>query len=212
MAKTQILIAEDDPLVSEDLKARLEGLQYLVPWTTTRAEEAVAIAQRCRPDLVLMDIQLAGDLDGTQAAAEIRSVHIPVVYVTGCCDGPLFQRAKVTDPCGYVVKPYEDCDLQVAIEVGLHKHRAEQERQHLLEKLKYALEHVKTLTGLLSICAYCKKIKEDEEVWSQIEAYIMKHSSASFTHGMCPDCFGQVMKQLEATEQAGVPAGSLVLG
>jgi two-component system, response regulator PdtaR len=212
MAKEQILIADDDPLIARDLKDRLESLDYQVAATVARARDAVVLAQDLRPDLTLMDIRFPGEMDGIQAAEEIRTLQIPVVYVTGYCDGELLDRAKLTEPYGYILKPYETRDLKTSIEMGLFKHRAELERQRLLEELQDALAHVKALSGLLSICAYCKKIKEDEDDWSQLEAYIMKHTDASFTHGMCPDCFEQVRKQLAAVEANELPAGSLVLG
>jgi hypothetical protein len=74
-----------------------------------------------------------------------------------------------------------------------------------------ALAKVKALSGLLSICAYCKKIKDDEGYWGEIENYIMRHSNASFTHGMCPDCFARLKKQLDELQENG-GGGSMVLG
>jgi CheY-like chemotaxis protein len=207
----RILIAEDDPFVAQDLRNRLETLDYAIADTASTAQEAVKLAQRLKPDLVLMDIQLPGEMDGIQAAGQIRAFHVPIVYVTGFWDGPLLDRAKLTEPYGFVLKPYQTRDLKASIEMGLHKHRAEQKRRLLFKQLQTALASVKILTGLLSICSYCKNIKEDSGEWSQLEAYIMRHTDASFSHGMCPDCFEQVRKKLAAAEEAELPSGSLVL-
>ena len=209
MRKRQLIIAEDDALIVDDMKGRLESLGYEVSRTTPYAQEAVLLVQGLKPDLVLMDIQLPGEMDGIEAAEQIRPLHVPVVYVTGYCDGPILERAKLTEPYGYIIKPYQTRDLKAAIELGLYKHRAERDRDRLVQD---ALAKVKALSGLLSICAYCKKIKDDEGYWGEIENYIMRHSNASFTHGMCPDCFARLKKQLDELQENGGGVGSIVLG
>ncbi len=212
MPKPQIFIAEDDALIVCDMKDRLESLGYEVPGTSPRAREALELVQSLKPDMVLMDIQLPGEMDGITAAAQIRMLQIPVVYVTGYCDGPLLERAKLTQPYGYILKPYETRDFRTTIEVGLYKHRIERERELLLKGLQESLSKVSGLAGLLSICAYCKKIKEDTGYWREIEMYVMEHSQASFTHGMCPECFKRVKKQLDDLDEAGANRGPMVLG
>ena len=86
--KAQILVAEDDATVAQELKCRLESLDYEVVAITQYAEEAVTLAEKLAPDLVLMDIQLRGEMDGIQAAEKIRKLRLPLIYVSGCCDGP----------------------------------------------------------------------------------------------------------------------------
>jgi CheY-like chemotaxis protein len=210
--KAQILIAEDDDLIVCDMKSRLESLNYEVTATTPRAKEALALARSLKPDIVLMDIQLPGEMDGIAAAEGIRRLQIPFIYVTGYCDGPLLERAKRTEPYGYILKPYETRDFKTAIEVGLHKHRVESEREKLLKRLQDSLSKVNSLAGLLSICAYCKRIKEDAGYWREIEMYIAERSQASFTHGMCPDCFQRVKKQLDELGETGSKRDSMVIG
>src|SRR6266571_3356683 len=212
LPKPQIFIAEDDALIVCDMKDRLESLGYEVPGTSPRAKEALVLVESLKPDMVLMDIQLPGEMDGITAAAQIRMLQIPVVYVTGYCDGPVLERAKLTEPYGYILKPYETRDFRTTIEVGLYKHRVERERELLLKGLQESLSKVSGLAGLLSICAYCKKIKEDTGYWREIEMYIMEHSQASFTHGMCPECFKRVKKQLDDLDETGSGRDSIVLG
>jgi CheY-like chemotaxis protein len=210
--KAQILIAEDDPTMAQDLKCKIENLSYEVAGITHSGEEAVVLVERLRPDLVLMDIQLAGEMDGIEAGEQIRALKIPLVYVSGCCDSPTLQRAQQTEPYGYILKPYRTSDLRISVEMSLQRYRAEQDRERLLKRFNEVLASVKTLTGRLSICCYCKKIRDEAGDWPDVETYVMKHSHASFTHGMCPDCFMQVQKRIEAIEQADTPAGSVVLG
>lgn len=210
--KAQILIAEDDPTIAQDLKYKIESLGYEVAGITHSGEQAVVLAESVRPDLVLMDIQLAGEMDGIQAAEQIRTFRVPLVYVSGSCDGPVLQRAQLTEPYGYILKPYRNADLRISVEMSLQRHRAEQEREALLKRFQDMLARIKTLSGRLSICCYCKKVKDEAGNWPEIETYVMKHSHASFTHGMCPECFTQMEKRIEAIEEVDVPSGSVVLG
>ena len=210
MSATRILIAEDDSLIVQDLRERLESMDYEVSGTTPHAGEVFELARNLRPDLVLMDIQLPGEMDGIQAAERLRVLDVPVVYVTGCCNDRMLARAQVTEPCGFVLKPYQTRELRTAIEIGLYKHRVERQRECAVQRLEAALASAKKLTGLLPICCYCKKIKDVEGRWSEIEAYISKHTDASFTHGMCPCCFERVKKQLDALAENGSAVRSMV--
>lgn len=210
--RAQILIVEDTPLVAEELKCRLESLDYEVAGITHSAEQAVALAESLKPDLVLMDIQLEGEMDGIQAAEQIRKLRVPLIYVSGHCDGPVLQRAQRTEPYGYILKPYRTADLRISVEMSIERHRAELQRERLLKRFQEVLASVKTLTGRLSICCYCKKIRDEAGNWPDVETYVMQHSDASFTHGMCPECFRRLKERIETIEQVGAPEGSVVLG
>ncbi len=210
--KEQILIAEDDPTLAQDLKCKLEHLGYEVTGITQSAEQVIVLAESLKPNLVLMDIQLAGEMDGIQAAEQIRSLRVPVVYVSGYCDSPMLERAQRTEPYGYILKPYRLEDLRISVEMSLQRHRAEQERERLLQRFHEVMASVKTLTGRLSICCYCKKIRDEAGDWPDVETYVMEHSDASFTHGMCPECFTRVQKRIKAMEEEGAASGAVVLG
>ncbi|HTL59118.1 MAG TPA: response regulator [Candidatus Limnocylindrales bacterium] len=210
--KAQILVAEDDAIVAQELKCRLESLDYEVVGITQYAEQAVTLAEKLRPDLVLMDIQLRGEMDGIQAGEQIRKLRVPLIYVSGYCDGPVLERAQRTEPYGYILKPYRTADLRISVEMSLQRFRAEQERVRLLQRFREVLASVKTLTGQLAICCYCKKVRDEAGNWPDIETYLMQHSDASFTHGMCPECFTRLQERIQAIEQTGVAAGAVVLG
>lgn len=127
MTQTRILVVEDESIVAADIQDRLESMGYEVPATVASGEKAVEMADLLSPHLVLMDIQLKGRMDGVEAANQIRQrFGIPVIYLTANADHPTVQRAKVTEPFGYVIKPFEEMELRTTIEVALYKHQAEQ--------------------------------------------------------------------------------------
>jgi diguanylate cyclase (GGDEF)-like protein/PAS domain S-box-containing protein len=141
MTQARILVVEDESIVAADIQDRLEALGYEVPATVGWGEKAVELAGSLRPDLVLMDIQLKGRMDGVEAADEIRRrFDIPVVYLTANADHPTVQRAKVTEPFGYVIKPFEERELHTTIEVALYKHRAEQTLRESEERYRLLVE------------------------------------------------------------------------
>ncbi|MDZ7392217.1 MAG: PAS domain S-box protein [candidate division KSB1 bacterium] len=124
--KARILVVEDIAITAMDIKRRLQTLGYQVVGIAASGEDAIAKAQRERPDLVLMDIKLKGEMDGVQAAEEIRRhLDIPVVYLTAYSDETTLQRAKITQPFGYVLKPFEERELHTAVEMALYRHTLE---------------------------------------------------------------------------------------
>jgi diguanylate cyclase (GGDEF)-like protein/PAS domain S-box-containing protein len=126
MDKVRILIVENERIVSMDMQRRLRSLSYDVVGAAVSGDEAIQKAEAHRPDLVLMDIMLDGPMDGIQAAEIIRSrFGIPVIYLTAYGDGPTLERAKVTEPFGYILKPFEERELHGHIEIALYKHRME---------------------------------------------------------------------------------------
>jgi PAS domain S-box-containing protein len=123
---TTILIVEDERIVARDIQNRLTRLGYAVAGVTRFGEEAIRLATELRPDLVLMDIRLAGAMDGVTAAQEIRNrLQLPVIYLTAYADEETLRRARVTEPLGYILKPFEERELRTAIEMALYKHQAE---------------------------------------------------------------------------------------
>ena len=132
---------------------------------------------------------MEGEMDGIQAATIIRDNHdLPIVYLTAFADKHMLDRAKITEPFGYLLKPFQPRELRSTIEMALYKADMEQQLKKTNQELTEALARVKTLSGLLPICANCKKIRDSEDYWHQVEAYISAHSEAEFSHGICPDC------------------------
>lgn len=125
-ASTRILVVEDENIVAKDIAARLRSLGYAVCGPVATGAEAVALARETDPDLVLMDIMLRGQMDGVAAAEEIsQASDAPIIYLTAYSDSETLERAKVTQPYGYVLKPFDDRDLHTAIEMALYRARME---------------------------------------------------------------------------------------
>lgn len=196
--QVNILVVEDDPNVSTVLTARLESQGYRVCGTAETGFEAISGVYRHHPDLVTMDILLKGELTGIEAAAKIaEGSDVPIIYMTCLSDEQVFERAIKTNPYGYIIKPYDINELRSAIEIAMVKHEAAREQEALIAQLQSAQREVKTLSGLLPICASCKRIRnQDNSGWQQIEDYIANHSEADFTHGICPDCAHQLYPEL----------------
>lgn len=140
---TSILVVEDEPIVALDIERTLSDLGYDVAGQLRTGEEAIVAASRLRPDLILLDVRLAGKLDGIEAARAIRAEHdVPIVYLTSHSDEATVARAAETEPHGYVLKPFGARDLRTTIEIALLRNRLE-------IKLKAALEEVAAKSAFL---------------------------------------------------------------
>lgn len=311
----RIMVVEDEFVTAALIQKLLENSNLTVCSVVSRGVEVLERAMEERPDLVLMDIKLDGEMDGIQATHELHShLDVPVIFLTAFDDDILVERAKQTEPYSYLVKPVNQKELAIAVEMALHKsamdrqlresqeryraivedhaelicrfspdgklrfvnqalcdffsktrsellgkptihmvhpddrevftalvagldvnnrygsvqHRvntpdgsiawlrrsvqalfgdskyiveyqctghditarkqAEEGRERLVTELQEALKNIKTLSGLLPICASCKKIRDDQGLWHGLEDYIDAHSEATFSHSICPEC------------------------
>jgi PAS domain S-box-containing protein len=326
MASWRILIVEDEAIVARNLASDLGKLAYTIVATASAGEQAIQLAGETGPDLVLMDIDLRGEMDGIEAAERIHArFDIPVVYLTAYADDRTLQRAKVTEPFGYIVKPFSLDEVHSSIQMALYKHemetrlraseeryralfdqafdaivlenadrqildanqaacelygyarpellatkttdleapeaqirpalpifadldsapdkpietvvqhrdsrpipveltitpltasgeklyltiarniserkQAEKERERIILELQDALAKVKTLSGLLPICASCKRIRDDAGYWTQVEVYIRDHADVEFSHGICPECFKKLYPDFQREDE-----------
>lgn len=324
MIEANVLIVEDEYVIAAGLKQNLENMGCNVIALISTGEDALRFIEKELPDLVLMDIKLRGEMDGVDTAEIIKDKwKIPVIYLTAHSDDSLLQRAKLTEPWGYLVKPFDVKSLKAHIETSLFKaglekklietearcrgifdrtssgiavykavndgddfvfvdfnpagekienvsrdeligksvvecfpaitefgllevfrevwktgaprqhpvtfykddriagwrenyvfklpsgeivavyediterKQSEEHKEKMIAELQDALAKVKLLSGMLPICANCKKIRDDKGYWKQIEGYIRDHSEAEFTHGLCPDCAESALKELE---------------
>ena len=132
MNRHRLLIVEDEVIVALDIEDRLAALGYQLVGHALTGEGALELTRELRPDLVLMDIRLQGDMDGIAAAAEIRRrFHVPVIFLTAYSEDETLERAKLSEPYGYILKPFDDRELKSAVEIALYKHRTEEEIRHL---------------------------------------------------------------------------------
>jgi PAS domain S-box-containing protein len=126
MSQTKVLIVEDEGIVALDLRRMLLQAGYGVTGTATTGADAIRLAAQQPPDVVLMDIGLRGELDGIEAAQSIRAQHdVPIIFVTANSDPATLDRAKLSDPFGYIVKPFEERDVRVRLEMALYKYQTE---------------------------------------------------------------------------------------
>jgi len=142
MAPARILIVEDEAIVATDIQSTLKALGYDVPAIAFSGEEALKKVEEIQPDLILMDIVLKGEMDGIEAAQQIRErFGIPVVYLTAYADSIILKRAKITEPFGYLLKPFEDRELHSTIEMALYKQQSEKALQDSKEFSSSLLNH-----------------------------------------------------------------------
>lgn len=174
MASRKILVVEDESLVGLHIANSLTKMGYTVPAVVASGEEAVKKAEEFRPDLVLMDIVLKGEMDGIEAYRQIRSsFDIPVIYLTAYSDDAILQRAKITEPLGYLLKPFNERELRTAIEVALYKHEMETRLRRMERWLTVTLRSIGEgviATDMELRITFMNKIAEDLTGWTQEDA------------------------------------------
>lgn len=150
-----ILLVEDEGIVAADLQDAIKRFGYRVVGVATEGVQAVCLAQELEPQLIVMDVGLQGDIDGIQAAQMIQErAHVPVIFLTGHRDVQTLRRAVRTGPLGYLVKPFQEVELRCAIEVAVHKHRAEvamREREDALRRNTYLLASLSLVDELTQL-------------------------------------------------------------
>jgi DNA-binding response OmpR family regulator len=189
MSKARILIVEDEGVIAADIEERLKRLGYEIAGWANNGDDAIMYAISYNPDLILMDIMLKGPLDGIEVAGQVRRQQdVPIIFLTAFSDEAMLERAKITEPFGYLLKPFNERELVTTIEMALYKHQMDRKCARLLGELQQAWQEVKILSGLLPICMHCKMIRDNEDHWHDVVVYVRQHSEAKFSHSVCPDC------------------------
>jgi DNA-binding response OmpR family regulator len=214
-----ILIIDDVPGNLETLSECLEAASFEV-LAAQDGVSGVRVAQRARPDLILLDV-LMPELDGFEACRRLKAddstQEIPVIFMTALTETADKVAGFVAGGVDYVTKPFqvEEVLARVKTHLALRKlqqqleaqnvrlqqeiaerMRAEAEREQLIGQLQEALASIKTLRGLVPICAACKKIRDDSGYWNQLESYLLNHTEAQFSHGICPQCVRRLYPDL----------------
>lgn len=159
MAKTNVLVVEDESIVSKDIQHSLKKLGYNVVGSSATGEKAIDLALELKPDIVLMDIMLKGELTGIEAAEQIKAkLNIPVVYLTAYADEATLEKAKVTEPYGYIIKPFKEIDIHTSIEMAIYKHSKEREVQKERDLL-YSLVENKDSKGFIFVKSNSRLVK-----------------------------------------------------
>jgi len=160
MAMTNVLVVEDEKIVSKDIQLSLKRLGYTVVGTADTADGAIAAAQEHRPDVILMDIILKGEKNGIDAATAIRAeMDIPIVYLTAHSDEATIQRAKESEPHGYILKPFKEVDIRTNIEMAIYKHSKENELKRERDMLFNLVEGAKGETDHIFVKSNSRFVK-----------------------------------------------------
>jgi len=184
----RVVVAEDDPLVRMIIERELQLLGVEVVGRASDGKEALALVLEKKPDIAILDVEMP-EMRGTDVALAImEQCPTPVVLLTAYSDPAIVQMAAKAGVGAYLIKPLNTREMERALWIAYARFQDLQELKKLNSELKDALEQVKTLRGLLPICAWCKRIRTDDGLWQQVEQYISEHSDADFSHGICPDC------------------------
>ncbi len=184
----RVLIAEDDFLVCTEIARLVESLGYEVVGTARDGAQAVESVKLLKPDVALLDIQMR-PVGGLEGARRIRDqCPVPVIMLTAYESPELVSEASAAGAAAYVTKPPDRGELQRAITIATARFADLQELRRLNEQLQKALAEVKTLSGLLPMCCFCKRVRTDQGYWEQVDAYISARTPAKVSHGFCPDC------------------------
>jgi len=197
----KILLAEDDPLYARLLQRLLES-EYEVRLARDGVEAWEALQAENPPQLAVLD-WLMPRMDGIEVCRQVRQrPEMASTYMI-----LLTSRDRIKDILAgfaagaddYLVKPCDPEELRARVRVGRRVVELQSALAAHVAQLKQALASVRQLQGLLPICAYCKRIRNDQNYWEQLETYVSEHSEASFSHGICPNCYQSIMKpQIES--------------
>ena len=142
MSKVKVLVVEDERIVAKDIQNTLRNLGYEVPAIASTGEDAIKMSGELQPDIILMDIVLKGEIDGIDAASQIKAkFKIPIIYITAYEDEETLDRAKITEPLAYILKPFEERDLHTTLEMALYKHSMEARLHESEERYRSLVEY-----------------------------------------------------------------------
>ena len=203
----RILIAEDDAVSRRRLEATLRKWGYEVLAVEDGLAAWEVLQGEMPPPLAILDWMMPG-MDGIEVCRKVRErspsrpLYIIVLTARGSREDVVAGLQAGGDD--YVTKPFDREELHARVKVGLRVLQLQMNLADRVRELEEALARVKQLQGLLPICSYCKKIRDDQNYWQQVEGYISEHSDAVFSHGICPDCFEKFVKpELNKLKSAG---------
>ncbi|MCP4155788.1 MAG: response regulator [bacterium] len=181
--QTKILIVDDNPQYIYAFESILRKSEYKT-MSAKNGGQAIEFAKKENPDLILLDIMMP-EMDGYEVCKRLKkdeaTVDIPVIFITVKTEVEDILKGFECGAVDYVTKPFNAAELLARIKTHI--------------ELKKAREEIKSLRGILPICARCKKIRDDNGYWKQVEVYVEKHSDATFSHSICPECFKKLYPQ-----------------
>lgn len=192
-----ILIVDDEPGNIEILSESL-GSSYEILFATS-GKEALQIAKHQMPDMIILDI-IMPVMNGYEVLQDLKLNQsfneIPVIFITALTQADQEARGLALGAVDYISKPFNTDIVKLRVKTQMELKLQRDILKQRNEELRKALAKIKTLSGLLPICASCKKIRDDQGYWTQLESYISEHSEAEFTHGCCPECMKKLYPEL----------------
>jgi sigma-B regulation protein RsbU (phosphoserine phosphatase) len=193
----KVLIAEDDPVSRRMLEATLRNFGYEVVLATDGAQAWAVLQLEDAPPLAILDWMMP-EIDGVEVCRRVRNlptVTPPYLMLLTAknekSDLVFGLNAGAND---YLTKPFDRSELRARIQVGTHVLELQKALAGRVRELEDALWQVKQLQGLLPICSYCKKIRDEQNYWQRVESYLSEHADVVFSHGICPDCYRTVVQ------------------
>lgn len=187
----RVLIADDDVVLRHSLKVHLERWSYKVEECADGRQAWKAMQGPSAPAMAVIDWNMPG-MDGPTICQELREMpslaSMYVILLTSNKEQKDVVAGLESGADDYIVKPFDWNELRARLRIGARIVGLQQTLAARVSELQVALANVRTLSGLLPICAYCKRVRDDKDYWQQIEQYVGDHSQAEFSHGICPEC------------------------
>jgi phosphoserine phosphatase RsbU/P len=200
----RILVAEDDAVTRKVLAATLERLG----WEVTTASDGTAAWHTLEtlggnaPELVVLDWMMPG-MDGIEICRKLRSTpgfeFTYILLLTSRNEKEDLAMGLAAGANDYIAKPFHPIELESRVRVGARMVKLQRSLAARVAELEAALGEVRALQGLLPICSYCKKVRNEANYWEQVDSYLTSHSDVKLTHGICPTCLEKMMKELDAS-------------
>jgi DNA-binding response OmpR family regulator len=193
----KVLIADDDVVLRHSLKVHLERWSYEVQECADGRQAWKAMQGPSPPAVAVIDWNMPG-MDGPTICQELREMPalsaMYVILLTSNKDQKDVVAGLESGADDYIVKPFDWNELRARLRIGARIVGLQQALAARVSDLQVALANVRQLSGMLPICAYCKRVRDDKDYWQQIEQYVGDHSQAEFSHGICPECLETQMK------------------
>jgi DNA-binding response OmpR family regulator len=208
----RILISEDDHVSRLMLSTTLQKWQYDVLTTQDGATALEALQAADAPKLAILDWMMP-EMDGVDVCRALRSQANPepcyIILLTAKAEKGDIVKGLEAGADDYLTKPFDRSELRARLQVGLRMIELQKRLAERVHQLEEALASVKQLQGLIPICSYCKKIRDDKNFWQQVECYVSAHTDARFSHGICPACLDNIVNpQLKKMKCEPIPAAS----
>ena len=210
----RILIAEDDPVSRRILEGTLLNWGYDVLVTRDGAAAWAALQGPDPPSLGILDIMMP-EMDGLEVCRSVRqlSATIPpyLILLTAMTRKEDVVKGINAGANDYLTKPFHRDELKVRVGVGVQIVELQRSLTERVRELEEALSQVKQLKGLLPICSYCKRIRDDQNYWQKVESYLSERTAVEFSHGICPECYEQVANEIAERKHRDSTAQTVVV-